>query len=95
MLRRDIENKRLPAIPFVASLQSLKPWHPWMLMGQRPGRVFTRMTAHRVDGPDVLPAPLLNYARRNLAAFLEPPATWTGQYVTAHTIYKQSRAPAR
>jgi hypothetical protein len=95
MLRRDLENKRLLSLPFVASLQSLKPWHPWMLMGQRPGKVFTRMTAHKVAGPQVLPAPLLKYAQQNLAAFLAPPASWTGQYVTAHTIYKEGRSPAR
>jgi hypothetical protein len=69
MLRRDLENKRLLSLPFVAALQSLKPWHPWMMMGQRPGKVFTRMTAHKVAGPQVLPAPLLNYAQKNLAAF--------------------------
>jgi hypothetical protein len=95
MLRRDLENKRLLSLPFVASLQSLKPWHPWMLMGQRPGRVFTRMSAHKVSGPQVLPAPLLSYAQRHLAEFLEPPAAWTGQYVTAQAIYKQTRTPAR
>jgi hypothetical protein len=95
MLRRDLENKRLLSLPFVASLQSLKPWHPWMLMGQRPGRVFAKMTAHKVEGPQVLPAPLLAYAQKNLADYLTPPSSWTGQYETAHAIYKKTRTPAR
>jgi hypothetical protein len=95
MLRRDLENKRLLSVPFFASLQSLKPWHPWMLMGQRPGRVFARMTAQKVGGPDVLPAASYQYAKSNLAAFMEAPAAWTGEYVTAQAIYKATRQPQR
>ena len=93
MLERDLTDRRLLSIPFFASLQSLKPWHPWMLMGQRPGRIFTRMVAQKVSGPDVLPPERLAYARANLAAWMEPPAAWTGQYVTQQAIYKATRKP--
>jgi len=95
VLRRDLENQKLLSLPFFATLQSLKPWHPWMLMGQRPGRVFARMVAQKVPGPDVLPKASLDYARANLASWMDAPVDWTGQYVTAQSIYKATREPQR
>lgn len=91
--RADIERRKLPSLPFVATLQSIKPWHPWMLMGQRPGRVFARMVGEKVSGPEVLAPASLAYARKNLSDFMQPPAAWTGEYVTAHAIYKKTRRP--
>ena len=95
VLRRDVENPQLNSLPFFASLQSLKPWHPWMLMGQRTGRVFTRMIAEKVPGPEVLPKTSYEYAKTNLSEYMSAPAAWTGQYVSAHTIYKSGRIPQR
>jgi hypothetical protein len=95
VLRRDLENPKLLSLPFFATLQSIKPWHPWMLMGKTPGRVFARLVAEKVESPDVLPAELLRFARANLAPFLDAPATWTGEYVTQHAIYMKDRSPAR
>jgi len=94
-LRRDIENRKLLSLPFFATLQSLKPWHPWMLMGQRPGRVFARLVAQKVDGPDVLPPASLAFARTHLADWMDAPAAWTGQYVTQQSIYRATRSPQR
>lgn len=95
VLERDLIDARRPSIPFFASLQSLKPWHPWMLMGQRPGRIFTRTVAEKVSGPDVLPPDSLAYARANLAAWMEAPQEWTGQYMTQQAIFKATRKPQR
>lgn len=81
------------SLSFHAALQSNKPWHPWMLMGQRPGYVFTRMTARKVAGLDALPAPVAAYARANLNDWLEPPASWTGSYRSAHAIYAETMTP--
>ena len=95
MLRRDVENRRLFSLPFYATLQSIKPWHPWMLMGQRPGRVFARLVAQKVEGPQVLPKALLDFARAKLAAWMDAPPGWTGAYVSAQAIYKATRTPQR
>jgi hypothetical protein len=91
----EISDPSIPSVNFFGALQSLKPWHPWMLMGQRPGKVFTRMVARKVKGPDGLPPAVLAYAEKNLAAYLKAPETWTGQYVTAYDLYKSEfpRAP--
>ena len=93
VLRRDLENPRLLSLPFFATFQSVKPWHPWMLMGQRPGRVFTRMVAQKVSGPAVLPQASQDYARAHLAEWMAAPAAWTGQYVSALSIYKATQRP--
>lgn len=93
MLKRDLADPRLLSLPFVASLQSLKPWHPWMLMGQRPGRIFTRTVAEKVAGPEALPPARLAYARANLAPWMAAPDAWTGTYVTQQSIYKSTRKP--
>ena len=43
---KHIEDLSLPSIPsFVGDFQTFKPWEPWMLMGQRPGKIL-----HREDG---------------------------------------------
>ena len=95
VLERDLHDRNRPSLPFFASLQSVKPWHPWMLMGQRPGRIFTRTVAQKVPGPEVLPPASLAYARANLAAWMEAPAAWTGAYVTQQAIYKSTRSPQK
>lgn len=95
MLERDLRDTRLLTIPFFASLQSIKPWHPWMLMGQRPGRIFTRSVAQKVAGPEVLPTATLAYAQTHLADWMAAPTVWTGEYVTQQAIYKATRSPQR
>jgi hypothetical protein len=86
---REIADPNLPSVNFFGALQSLKPWHPWMMMGQRPGKVFTRMVSRKAKGTDALPPKVAAYAEKNLPQFLRAPETWTGQYVTAYDLYKQ------
>jgi len=95
VLERDVLNSRLQSLQFVASLQSIKPWHPWMLMGQMPGRIFTRSIAQKVSGPEVLPPERLAYARTHLTGWMDAPAAWTGQYMTQQAIYKATKRPQR
>jgi hypothetical protein len=38
----EVEDLSLPSIPsFTGDFQTFKPWEPWMLMGQRPGKIFS------------------------------------------------------
>jgi hypothetical protein len=78
-----------PQLPYFAALQSLKPWHPWMKMGQRPGRVFTRMISKKASGTADLTPPVRAYAEKNLGSFLVAPAKWTGEYMDAYKLFKQ------
>jgi Protein of unknown function (DUF1838) len=85
----DLANSDLPSLKFFGALQSLKPWHPWMKMGQTQGKVFTRMIAQKVEGPEALPANVRAFAERKLPQYMAAPESWTGQYVTAYDLYKQ------
>lgn len=89
----DLANRTLLSVPFDAALQSLKPWPPWMLMGQRPGRVYTTLTARKVDGLTALPPAVATLARAELGGFVDAPTQWTGQYITGHEIYARERQP--
>ncbi|MGB6230819.1 MAG: DUF1838 family protein [Litorimonas sp.] len=87
-------NPSMTSLPFHAALQSNKPWHPWMMMGTRPGKLYTRMVATKVDGLEALPASVAAYARANLSEFLEPAKTFSRQYRTAYSIYKETMTPS-
>ena len=91
--RVALANEALTSLPFHAALQSQKPWHPWMMMGQRDGYVFTRMIANKVDGLDALPAPVAAFARENMAEWTQAPLEWTGAYASAHSIYAKTMSP--
>ena len=90
----EINDPALTSLPFRAALQSLKPWHPWMLMGKQPGKVFTVMTARKVSGLDAMTPAVANYASKHLAGFTQAPREWTGEYVTAYSLYQKERQPA-
>ncbi len=89
----DIENRKLTSLPFRGALQSVKPWHPWMLMGHRPGKVLTVMTSRKVGGLDALTPAVAAFAREQLGGFIEAPTTWTGAYVTANALFEKERQP--
>ncbi len=91
----DLLDESKGEIPFEASLQSLKPWHPWMLMGAAPGRVLTILSARRIGGMADLSPAVAEFTTRELPGFTEPPARWTGEYVTANALYMKSRSPRR
>ncbi|MDX2145779.1 MAG: DUF1838 family protein [Rhodospirillaceae bacterium] len=85
----DLFDKTQPTLNFFAALQSLKPWHPWMKMGRRPGRVFTRMISKKAVGLQDLTKPVQAYVEKNLAQYVVAPATWTGEYIDAYRLYKE------
>ena len=91
---RELQS-RSPWLPFVASLQSLKPWLPWMMMGQAPGRIFTKTVARRSQGIAELAPATRAYVEKHLAAWIEPPATWTGDYQTTFALYKATHTPRK
>nr|WP_070959368.1 DUF1838 family protein [Hyphomonas sp. Mor2] len=82
------------SLSFHATLQSNKPWHPWMQMGQRPGFVFARLSASKINGIGDLSPKVARFAQDNLADWIDAPSEWTGDYYTAHRIYGETKTPA-
>lgn len=82
-----------PAV--VAAWHSLKPWRPWMLMGQSPGRIYNHLVARKVTTLDAVPMPVRAHVERHFPAFLKAPDGWTGEYVDDWTHFKAARKPAK
>lgn len=88
-----LADESITNLPFHAALQSQKPWHPWMMSGQRDGYVFTRMVARKVPSIKALPEPVARFAQSELSAWIDAPKEWTGGYATAHSIYAKTMNP--
>jgi hypothetical protein len=77
----EIEDKSLPSIPsFTGDFQTFKPWEPFMLMGQRPGKIFSVRTAFKIANYDVVPRPVMAYAEKHLPQFLDTPRAFDKSY---------------
>jgi hypothetical protein len=64
-----------------------------MLMGQRPGKMFHRMMALKVNGPEALSPPARVWAEANALEFLTAPKQWTGEYVDAYENFVRENTP--
>lgn len=57
-------------------------WHPWMYMGQRPGKLVYRASVQRLRGVEQLPAAFLAEIKRRSPEYLESPTTWGPRFST-------------
>ncbi len=93
--RRDIENKRLTALPVTGSWSRITPWLPWMLMGQAPGFInyfcsFGTLTNGIADLPDDLVAA----ARAIDPGYLIAPTEDYGPSLSSLENYIKTQKPA-
>lgn len=90
----EIEDKSLPSIPsFTGDFQTFKPWEPFMLMGQRPGKIFSVRTAFKIKGYDVVPRPVMAHAEKHLAEFLDTPRVFDKSYKLNDAWFRELRKP--
>lgn len=89
----DIENPDLHTIPVFAAWHSIKPWRPWMLMGQKPGRIYNHLRARKLTRLEDAPKKLLAYNEKHFPDFLSAPTEWTGAYEDDWTHFKRQRKP--
>ena len=78
----ELFDPRHNQVPYTGSWQRLASWHPWMLMGQRPGKLFYRCTTQRITGPEQLPPKFLAEVHKRAPEYLEQPTTWGPRYST-------------
>lgn len=78
-------------VPYTGSWQRVASWHPWMLMGQRPGKLFYRCTTQRLTGPEQLPPKFLAEVRKRAPDYLEQPTTWGPRYSTWKNFLKTQK----
>jgi len=93
-LIREIEDLSLPSIPsFTGDFQTFKPWEPFMLMGQRPGKIFSVRTAFKIANFDAVPRPVMDYAEKHLPEFLSAPTAFDKSYKLNDAWFKEMRNP--
>jgi hypothetical protein len=89
----DIVNPDIPAPEIFAAWHSIKPWRPWMLMGQKPGRIYNHLRARKIARLDDLPRKILDYNEKHFPEFLSAPKDWTGVYEDDWSHFKRQRKP--
>jgi hypothetical protein len=89
----DVRNPKIGSLPFFANWHSIKPWRTWMLMGQRPGRIYNHLRARKIASLAEVPRPVLRYAEKHFPDFLAAPRTWTGSYEDDWTHFRRQRKP--
>lgn len=93
--RSEIEDRALRSIPsFTGDFQTFKPWEPWMLMGQRPGKILSQKTAYKVDNFGTIPRPVMRYLERHMMQYLEIGTEFHNQYKLNDLHFKERRKPA-
>lgn len=83
----ELFDDRLNQVPYTGSWQRIASWHPWMLMGQRPGKLFYRATTQRLTGPDQLPPAFLAALEQRQPDYLKTPTEWGPRYSTWKTFF--------
>ncbi|MEO0412838.1 MAG: DUF1838 family protein [Pseudomonadota bacterium] len=91
----EMEDLSLPSVPsFTGDFQTFKPWEPWMLMGQTPGKIFSVRTAFKPKTLDDVPRHVINYIEKNLPEFMSAPTTFHGEYKLNDAHFKALRTPS-
>ncbi|MDX2145776.1 MAG: DUF1838 family protein [Rhodospirillaceae bacterium] len=89
----ELENPEIGSVKARGMWGSIKDWLPWMLMGDKPGRIFTRMSSTKIDSAALLPRPVLDYAEKHYPEMLAAPKKWTDEYVTIYDHFERERKP--
>ena len=90
----EIEDRSLPTVPsFTGDFQTFKPWEPFMLMGQRPGKIFSVRTARPLTSFDIVPRPVMAYAEKHFAELLSVPERFDHAYKLNDAWFKELRKP--
>ncbi len=74
----DLLNPDIASAPSQSQFQNLVSWHPWLGMGQRPGRTFGRAFGAKLSGPSALPPKVLAAIEKHKPEILDID-NWTGQ----------------
>lgn len=70
------------SVMYTGSWVRLASWHPWMYMGQRPGKLVYRASTQRLTGPAQLPGEFLAEIKRRSPEYLVSPEAWGPRFST-------------
>jgi hypothetical protein len=78
---------------FNGDFQTFKPFEPWMLMGQRPGKVFQQKTCMNIPNYDAVPRNVMKYVEKHLAQYLDLSNIPKDAYKLNHQHFAEQRKP--
>ncbi|MDX2145782.1 MAG: DUF1838 family protein [Rhodospirillaceae bacterium] len=90
----EIVDESLASVPSMyGDVQTFKPFEPWMLMGQRPGKVFQQKSIMKIDGLHQIPRHVADYIEKNLAQYLDLSDIPEGAYKLNDEHYRETHKP--
>jgi hypothetical protein len=90
----DIVNPDIQALYNMnGDFQTFKPFEPWMLMGQRPGKVFQQKTMLNIPNFDPVPRKIMAYVEKHMAQYLDLSAIPQNAYKLNDAHYAEQRKP--
>lgn len=90
----DLNNPDMMKVPYTGSWQKVAPWHPWMLMDNRPGGIFGVTNVFSLKGVEELPAHVLAYTEKHYPKFLTAPTEWEEPNMATWETFAAERTPA-
>jgi hypothetical protein len=90
----DLNNPDMPKVPYTGAWQKIAPWHPWMLMDNRPGGIIGITNVFSLDSTDDLPPHVLAYVTENYPDYLHAPTQWTEPNMATWETFAKERTPA-
>ena len=90
----DLNNPDKLKVPYTGAWQKIAPWHPWMLMDNRPGGIVGITNVFSLDSTDDLPPVVLAYAEKNFPDYLTAPTEWTEPNMATWETFARERTPA-
>lgn len=90
----DLNNPDMPKVPYTGAWQKVAPWHPWMLMDNRPGGIFGVTNVFSLDSVEQLPPHVLAYTEKHYPKWLTAPTEWEEPNMATWETFAAERTPA-
>jgi hypothetical protein len=91
----ELNDPDLLKVPYTGAWQKIAPWHPWMLMDNRPGGIVGITNVFSLNSVEQLPPHVLAYTEKNFPKYLHAPTTWTAPNMTTWETFANERKPAK
>jgi hypothetical protein len=90
----DLNNPDMLKVPYTGAWQKIAPWHPWMLMDNRPGGIVGITNVFSLDSTDDLPPHVLAYTEKHYPKWLHAPTEWVDPNNATWETFARERKPA-
>ncbi|MCK6370233.1 MAG: DUF1838 domain-containing protein [Gammaproteobacteria bacterium] len=90
----DLNDPDLPKAHYTGAWQKIAPWHPWMLMDNRPGGIVGITNVFSLDGVEQLPPHVLSYTEQHYPKWLHAPTEWVEPNMATWETFARERTPA-